>query len=147
MEQRHQHKRCKVYSARCWKFLSRNAIRKVRIHALTSKTFPTTHNQPIQPTRERQKWLGLRRNLQGNLRPSTSWKASQQAAQKNLGPAGYYEVPHTPGLFTNVTCPIQFTLVVDDFGVKYVGKEHADHLIKTLEKPFLVIPIQRDTAV
>ena len=28
---------------------------------------------------------------------------------------------------------MQFSLVVDDFGVKYVGKEHADHLIKTLE--------------
>jgi hypothetical protein len=25
--------------------------------------------------------------------------------------------------------PILFTLVADDFGVKYVGKEHVDHLI------------------
>ena len=58
--------------------------------------------------------------------------ANEQLKQ-NLAPAGYYKVPHTPGLFTHVTRPIQFTLVVDDFGVKYVGKEHADHLIKTLE--------------
>jgi hypothetical protein len=27
-----------------------------------------------------------------------------------------------------VTRPIQFTLVVDDFGVQYVGAEHAQHL-------------------
>jgi len=33
-----------------------------------------------------------------------------------------------------VTRPIEFTLVVDDFGVKYVGKQHADHLLKTLHK-------------
>jgi hypothetical protein len=30
--------------------------------------------------------------------------------------------------------PITFTLVVDDFGVKYVGKEHADHLIWCIEQ-------------
>ena len=58
--------------------------------------------------------------------------ANDQLKQK-LAPAGYYEVPHTPGLFTHVTRPVQFTLVVDNFGVKYVGKEHADHLIKTLK--------------
>ena len=28
---------------------------------------------------------------------------------------------------------------VDDFGVKYVGKEHADHLIKTLEGHYVKI--------
>ena len=26
-----------------------------------------------------------------------------------------------------------FTLVVDDFGVKYVGKERADHLVASLK--------------
>ena len=34
--------------------------------------------------------------------------------------------------------PIQFTLVVDDFGVKYVGEEHAQHLKKALEKDYTV---------
>ena len=29
---------------------------------------------------------------------------------------------------------VQFTLVVDDFGVKYVGKENAEHLIRTIRK-------------
>ena len=32
-----------------------------------------------------------------------------------------------------MTRSIQFTLVVDDFGVKYVGKEHADHLIQAIK--------------
>ena len=63
-------------------------------------------------------------------------KLANEQLKQNLAPAGYYEVPHTPGLFTHVTRPIQFTLVVDDFGVKYVGKEHADHLIKTLENQY-----------
>ena len=45
---------------------------------------------------------------------------------------------HTPGLWRYVTRPVQFTLVVDDFGVNYVGKEHADHLIKATKKDQLI---------
>jgi hypothetical protein len=37
-----------------------------------------------------------------------------------------------------VTCPIQFTLVVDDFGVQYVGADYAQHLIAALETEFIV---------
>ena len=32
--------------------------------------------------------------------------------------------------------PIQFTLVVDDFGVKYIGKENAMHLINALKQEY-----------
>ena len=42
--------------------------------------------------------------------------------KKRLASAEYYEMPHTPGLWKHVSHPIAFTLVVDDFGVKYVGK-------------------------
>ena len=51
-----------------------------------------------------------------------------------LTPAGYYEVANTPGLWKHVSRPIVFTLVVDNFGVKYVGKKHADHLVNALKK-------------
>jgi hypothetical protein len=61
---------------------------------------------------------------------------ANQLLRKRLAPAGYYEVAHTPGLWRHVSRPIQFSLVVDDFGVKYVGKEHADHLITTLRKHY-----------
>ena len=43
-----------------------------------------------------------------------------------------------PGLWKHDWCPIQFTLVADDFGVKYVGKEHALHLQQTLEEHYKV---------
>ena len=32
--------------------------------------------------------------------------------------------------------PIQFVLLVDNFGIEYVGKEHALHLLKTLKKNY-----------
>ena len=63
-------------------------------------------------------------------------KLANRQLKEHLGPAGYYEVAHTPGLFTHVTRPIQFSLIVDDFDVKYVGKEHADHLIKNPERHY-----------
>jgi hypothetical protein len=45
-------------------------------------------------------------------------------------------VAHTPGLWRHVSCPIEFSLVVNDLGVKYVRKEHANHLITTLQKDY-----------
>ena len=47
-----------------------------------------------------------------------------------LGSYGYSPVPHTPGLWRHQWQPITFCLVIDDFGIKYIGKEHADHLIQ-----------------
>jgi hypothetical protein len=51
----------------------------------------------------------------------------------HLAKHGYFPTKHTPGLFTHTTRPISFSLVVDDFGVKYVGREHAEHLVTTLQ--------------
>ncbi len=49
---------------------------------------------------------------------------------------GYQQSKLVPGLWKHDTRPIQFTLVVDDFGVKYVGEEHAQHLKNTLEEHY-----------
>jgi len=45
-----------------------------------------------------------------------------------LNKHGYHQSKLVPGLWKHNTRPMQFTLVVDDFGVKYVGEEHANHL-------------------
>lgn len=49
----------------------------------------------------------------------------------------YYQCKRTPGLFKHKTRPISFTLVVDDFGVKYVGKEHVEHLMTALREKYV----------
>jgi hypothetical protein len=54
--------------------------------------------------------------------------------QARLAPFGYYPARHTPGLWLHKTRPIAFSLIVDDFAVKYVGKQHADHLRNALLK-------------
>ena len=58
-----------------------------------------------------------------------------------LGKYGYSPVTHTPGLWRHQWRPIAFCLVVDEFGVKYVGREHADHLIQCLRNHYKEIDI------
>jgi hypothetical protein len=56
--------------------------------------------------------------------------------QKWLTSHGYYECINTPGLSKHKWTPISFTLVVDDFGVKYVSKEHANHLMECIRTKY-----------
>jgi hypothetical protein len=59
-----------------------------------------------------------------------------QLLQTCLAPFGYYPARHTPGIWLHKTRPISFTLVVDDFALKYVGKQHAEHLRNALLKTY-----------
>ncbi len=56
--------------------------------------------------------------------------------KKRLAPHGYYECAHTPGLWKHVTYPISFTLLMDNFGVKYTHQEDIDHLIACIEEKY-----------
>jgi hypothetical protein len=57
---------------------------------------------------------------------------ANQLLQTRLAPFGYYPARYTQGLWLHKTRPISFTLVVDDFSVQYVGKQHAEHLRNAL---------------
>jgi hypothetical protein len=61
---------------------------------------------------------------------------ANELLQRNLTKDGYRPTNHTHGLWTNDTRPISFSLVVDDFGVKYVGREHAEHLMTCIKKNY-----------
>ena len=61
-------------------------------------------------------------------------KLAHDLLSERLKEAGYYEADMTPGLWRHRWLPIQFVLIVDDFGVEYVRKKDADHLAKTLKK-------------
>jgi hypothetical protein len=54
--------------------------------------------------------------------------------QRNIAKDGYRPTQHTHGLWKHDTRPISFSLVVDDFGVKYVGREHAEQLMECIKK-------------
>ena len=65
-------------------------------------------------------------------------KIANDRLVKFLEPYGYAPVPVTAGLWRHETKDITFTLVVDDFGVKYTSKEDADHLMTTLKRLYKV---------
>jgi hypothetical protein len=65
-------------------------------------------------------------------------RIANDALVQHLSSHGYIQDEHTHGLFTHTTRPVAFCLVVDDFAVKYVGKEHADHLMSVLRKKYTI---------
>ncbi|KAL7478301.1 hypothetical protein ACHAW6_004070 [Cyclotella cf. meneghiniana] len=56
--------------------------------------------------------------------------------KKWLNKHGYKQSKIVPGLWRHDRRPIWFTLVVDDFGVKYIGQEHAIHLKNAIESHY-----------
>jgi len=54
---------------------------------------------------------------------------AQQLLEERLKKHGYRQSQTTPGPWKHDTRPISFSLVINDFGVKYVGEENAQHLL------------------
>ncbi len=61
---------------------------------------------------------------------------SQDLLQHRLNKEGYLQSQIVPGFWKHKTKPIQFVLVVDDFGIKYLKQEDLDHLIRLQEKHY-----------
>ena len=55
---------------------------------------------------------------------------------EHLNNNGYTSSMHTPCLFRHHTDDIEFTLVTDDFGVRYGTKEAADKLLKVMNQKY-----------
>lgn len=69
-------------------------------------------------------WYGL----------SQSGKFANDDLVEHLAKFGYVPAGLTDGLFVHKTRDISFTLVVDDFGIKYQRKEDVEHLIKAMRE-------------
>jgi hypothetical protein len=56
----------------------------------------------------------------------------------HLAMYNYAPACHTPGLWRHATHPILFSLVVDDFGIKHIGWQHAEHILSALHDLYSV---------
>jgi hypothetical protein len=54
---------------------------------------------------------------------------------------GYFECEHTPGLWRHLTRKIFFALVVDDFGIQYINRDDALHLIAALKQDYEAVTV------
>jgi len=65
-------------------------------------------------------------------------KIANEELEKHLKPFAYAPCPRTPGLWKHTNHPISFALIVDDFAIKYIGKEHLNHLLCALESKYKI---------
>jgi hypothetical protein len=57
---------------------------------------------------------------------------------KHIARHDYHPTPRYPGLWHHSMRNVIFSFVVDDFGIRYVGKEHIDHLLNALAELYTV---------
>ena len=65
-------------------------------------------------------------------------KITKYSLVQHLVPYIYHPSKKLLGLWRHVSCPINSTLVVDDFGVKYSGNENTLYLKSALEDKYKV---------
>ena len=63
---------------------------------------------------------------------------AQKQLEKKLITKGYKQSRLTLRFWTHTTCPISFTLCVDNFGVNDEGKKHVQHLMDFLEEHYTI---------
>jgi hypothetical protein len=78
-------------------------------------------------------YIEIRKGMYGSKQAGL---LANQLLQTRLSPFGYYPARHTPGLWLHKTRPISFTLVVEDFAVKYMDKQHAENLRNALLRTY-----------
>ncbi len=61
---------------------------------------------------------------------------AQQLLKERLQMDGYRQRKTTPSMWQHDTRPISFSLVLDDFGVKYMGEESAQHVLDMVRKNY-----------
>jgi hypothetical protein len=63
---------------------------------------------------------------------------AQNLLQARLAKVGYHQSKIIPGLWTHETKKTCFTLVIDDFTIKYTSMEDAQHLIDALKQDYTI---------
>ena len=90
-------------------------------------------SSPVQPPRAQFQRLGLPRDPKRHARPQTIRPHRQRPSQISPCPLWIRPCSQNPCALEAHHQAHHFSLVVDDFGVKYISKENANRLIQTLQ--------------
>ena len=63
---------------------------------------------------------------------------ANELLEKRLNAEGYFQSKFVPGLWKHRTRDLQFVLIVDDFGIKYLREDDLNHLITALKQHYEV---------
>jgi hypothetical protein len=61
---------------------------------------------------------------------------AKKLSQRRLALDSYRPTEHTHGLWKHETRPVWFSLVVDDFGINYIGHDNTEHLMASIKKNY-----------
>jgi hypothetical protein len=115
-------------------FLPWHAHGLLQIHAHPRERHSSQHHGAVQPPpllHNGDVLTEIRKGMYGL--PQAGTLAYNRLAVKHLALSNYTPaVKHTPGLFRHATRPVAFSLVVDNFAIKYVDRVHAEPLLSTL---------------
>ena len=76
--------------------------------------------------------------IKGCYGPPQAGKMATDLLRTRLNNNGYYETTTTPGLLRHKGHPVMFVLIVDDFGIEYVGNHHLHHLRTVLTNHYTI---------
>jgi hypothetical protein len=86
VEQRSQHRRSKIYGSGYWKLLLGDTVSPLRIYEIPNRALPRTHHRVIRSQTTRTQGIRIRRNTQGNLRPTPSRHIGKSTLEKTPSP-------------------------------------------------------------
>ena len=109
--------------------MARNKYMRLKLSNLP-EDFAKEYNLAIKVTTDGYVYVEIRCGMYGL--PHAGLMA-QKFLEKILNKEGYHQSELTPGFWMHTWRPISFTLCVNDFGVKYVGKQHVEHLLSILK--------------
>jgi hypothetical protein len=89
------------------------------------------HHQPQENVLDGYVYMKIRK---GMYRLPQASILTNKLLKERLARHGYFEQLHTPELWKHVNCPVWINLCVDNFSIKYIGREHLQHLYDALCK-------------
>jgi hypothetical protein len=108
---------------------------RVHVREITdlTKEFVTMYNLANNATSNGYIYIKIQKGIYGLPQAGI---LAQELQEQHLNKHGYRQSPNTPGLWRHNYRPILFTLCVDDFGIKYAGRKHAEHFASILSKHY-----------
>ena len=133
VELNHQHPWHMLYDIRCKRLLPQHPLGHPEYMRMSIKLIPQPIINQYQLTEKVKNgcvYMQIDKGMYGLL---IAGHIANELLARRLAEEGYFELPHTPGLWKHASRPVYFSLVADDFGTKYEGRQHAQHLTDTLQ--------------
>ncbi len=138
LEQRHKQQKSKIHVHGYQEFLPDGDNRVFRVYENPLCVISKLDSWAVRPCQTPKGWLGIPGNETSSVGDTTGRNFGNKRLRRKLVPFGYYKCIKTPGLWKHETRPLTFSLVADDFGVKYESKDDVDHLIASIKSTYKV---------